>query len=174
MLDERVDAAGGLADAGLHHVLGELLFVEGHHFLHIAHAALQVLAEGDDLANDHGRAGQRLHHAKLSTLDALGDFDFAFTGEQRDGAHLAQVHADGVVGLFQRSRGQVQLDVFALFEVEVLVAAELGPVEQVDALGADGGNQVVQIVGIVHIVRQHVVHVAVSQIALFLARIDQV
>ena len=44
-----------------------------------------------DRAVEHG-----LEHLALAVLDALGDLDLALAGEQRDRAHLAQVHADGV------------------------------------------------------------------------------
>ena len=147
VLDQRVDAAYGGLDARLHHLFGELFLVEDHHFFDVAHAALEVFAQGDDLANHDRRARDGLEHAHLAALDALGDFDFALAGEQRHGAHLAQVHAHRVVGFFHRPRRKVQLDVFALFRLEFLVAAELGAVEQVDALGADGGDQVVEIIG---------------------------
>ena len=40
-----------------------------------------------------------------------------------------------------------ELDVFAFFELKVFVGAELGAIEQIDALRADGGDQIVQIVG---------------------------
>ena len=50
---------------------------------------------------------------------------------------------------------------------------KFGRVEQIDALGADGGDQIVQIVGRADLIRQHVVHVAVGEIALFLADFDQ-
>ena len=174
MLDDEVNAGNGGLDARLHHIFGELFFVEDNHFFDVAHTALEVFAEGDDFADHDGRAGDGLEHAHLAALNALGDFDFALAGEQRDRAHLAQVHAHRVVGFFQRAGRQVQLNVFALFQLEVLVAAELGAVQQVDALGADGGNQIVQIVGRgAHLIRQHVVHVAVGEIALFLADIDQ-
>ena len=103
VLDQRVDAGDGGLDAGLHHLFGELFFVEDHHFLYVADAALEVFAESDDLANDDGRAGDGLEHAHLAALDALGDFDFAFARKQRHGAHFAQVHAHGVVGFFQRA-----------------------------------------------------------------------
>ena len=115
VLHQRVDAADGLADAGLQHLFGDLFLVEDHHFLDVAHAALEVFAEADDFADHDGRARDGLHHAHLAALDALGDFDFALAREQRHGAHLAQVHADGVVGFFECARGQVELDVFALF-----------------------------------------------------------
>ena len=174
MLHQRVDARHGGLHARLHHFFGELFFVEDHHFFHVAHAALQVFAQRHNLANHDRRARNRLQHAHLAALNALGDFNFAFAREQRHGAHLAQIHAHRVVGFFQRARRQVELDVFALFELEVLVAAKFGRVEQIDALGADGGDQIVQIVGRANLFRQHVVHVAVGQIALFLAGFDQV
>jgi hypothetical protein len=45
---------------------------------------------------------QTVHDAPLAALDAARDADFASRVRERHGAHLAQVHADGVVGL---SRG---------------------------------------------------------------------
>ena len=65
--------------------------------------------------NDDGRTRERFEHADLAALDALGDFDFAFAREQRNGSHLAQVHADGVVGFFERAGSEVEFDVLALF-----------------------------------------------------------
>jgi hypothetical protein len=41
---------------------------------------------------------QHVEDPHVALLDALGDLDLALAGEQRDGAHLAQVHAHGVVG----------------------------------------------------------------------------
>ena len=71
----------------------------------------------DDLPHDDGRSGKRFQNGELAALDALCDFDFAIAGEQRNGAHFAEVHADGVVGLFQCARSQVELEiaVFRLF-----------------------------------------------------------
>jgi hypothetical protein len=147
VLHQRVDAGHGGLDARLHHLFGELLFVEDHHFLDVAHAALQVLAQATISRITMGEREMALSTRSLAALDALGDLHLALARQQRHRAHLAQVHAHRVVGLFQRSRRQVELDVLALFQLEVLVAVELGAVQQVDALGADGGDQVVQIVG---------------------------
>ena len=141
VLHQGVDARHGGFDASLHYLFGELFLVEDHHFFHVAHAALQVFAEGRDFADDDGRTRNGFEHAHLAALDTLGDFDFAFAREQRDGAHFAQVHAHGVVGFFQRARRQIQLDVFAFLQLKILVAGELGSVQQVDALTADGGHQ---------------------------------
>ena len=134
---------------------------------------LRSSPRADDLANHDGRAGDGLEYAQLAALDALGDFYFALAGEQRNRAHFAQVHAHRVVGFFEGPGRQVELDIFALFQLEVLVGAELGAVQQVDALGADGGDQVVQIVGRAHLLRQHIVDIAVGEIALFFADLDQ-
>ena len=173
VLDERVDAGDGGFDAGLHDIFRELFLVEDDDFFYVAHAALEVFAEGDDLADDDGRAGDGLEHAELAALDALGDFDFAFAGEQRNGAHFAQIHAHGVVGLLERARRQVELDIFALFKFEVLVGAELGAVEQVNALCANGGDEVVEVVGGADLIWQDVVDIAVGEIAFFLADLDE-
>ena len=175
VLEDDVDAADGGAHAGLQNLFGQLFFVEGDDFLDVADAAAQVFAEGDDLANDDGRARDGLHHAELAALDALGDFDFALAGEQRNGAHLAQVHADGVVGLFERAGREVELYVVGLFAglglVLVAVAAELRLAgEHIDALGVDGGEKIVEIVGSGDITGQQVVDLAVGEIALLLAR----
>ena len=70
---------------------------------------------------------------------------------------------------------QIKLDVFALFELKILVGAKLRRVQQIDALGADRRHQIVDVVGrSADVLRQHVIHVAVGQIALLLAGIDQV
>jgi len=81
---------------------------------------------------------------------------------------FAQVMRTGSL-VFSGCGRQVQLDVLALFQLEVLVGAELGLSSSVDALGADGGNQVVRSSGCEPISSQHVVDIAVGEIALFLA-----
>ncbi len=174
MLDQRFNARDRRTNARLHHVFGELFFVEDHNFFHIAHAALQVFAERDDLANYDRRSRNRLEHTHLPALDALGDLHFAFARQQRYGAHLAQIHAHGIVGFFKRPRGQVEFDVLALFQFEVLVAAKFWRVQKVDTLGADGCDQIIQVVGRPHLFGQNVVHVAVGEIALVLTGIDKV
>src|SRR6266498_1996438 len=59
----------------------------------------EPLAEIEDLADgDRGRE-DRGEHLLLALLDPLRDLDLALAREQGDRAHLAQVHADGIVGL---------------------------------------------------------------------------
>ena len=171
VLEDDLDAADGLADARLQDLLGEFFLVEGDDFLDVADAAAEVFAEADDLADDNGRAGDGFHDAHLAALDTLGDLDLALTGEQGDGAHLAEVHADGVVGFFEGSGGEVEFDVFGLFAGFGLVFFALfeAAFAELDALGADGGEEVVQVVGGDDALGEQVVDLAEGHVALFLA-----
>ncbi len=179
VLYELVDALDGLFDARLHDLLGQLLLIEGDDLLDVADAALEVLAERGDLADDDGGARDRLHDAHLATLDALGDLDLALARQQRDGTHLAEVHADGVVGLFQRAWGQVKLDVgvfrtfFALLFTVLATAAAAIAREHVNALGVDGRQQVVQVVGGGDVTGQQIIDLTVGEIALFLTGLNE-
>ncbi len=67
-----------------------------------------LLAHGDDFLNHQRRARERFQDGALAALDAARDFHFAIAREQRHGAHLAQVHADGVVDLFAQCRRAVR------------------------------------------------------------------
>ena len=113
----------------------------------------------------------------LSTLDALGDFDFALAGEQGNGAHLAEVHADGVVGLLEGSGREIELYVVGLFAglglVLFAIAGELVAGEHIDALGVDGGEKVIEIVGGGDVAGQEVVDLAVGEISLFFPGVDE-
>ena len=95
---------------------GQLFVVEYDDFLDRAAALAQVVADGDEFLDDDRRTSDGLHHDELAALDALGDGDFAFAREQRNGAHFAQVHANGIVGFFERAGSQVK---FALALVTV-------------------------------------------------------
>ena len=178
VLEDDVDAAGCGANAGLQDLFGELFFVEGDDFLNVANATAQVFAETDDLSNDDGRSRDGLHDAHLAALDALGDFDFALAGEQGDGAHLAEVHADGVVGLLEGSGREVELYVVGLFAgfglVLVAVACELGFAGQdVDALRVDGCEKVIEIVGCGDVTGEEVVDLAEGEIPLLFPCVDE-
>ena len=115
VLQDDVDAADGGAHTRGENLFRQLFFVEGDDFLDVADAALEVFAQAYDLANHDRRARDGLHHAELPALDALGDLDLALAGQQRNGAHLAQIHADGIVGLLERAGREVELYVVGLF-----------------------------------------------------------
>ena len=90
-----------------------------------------LLAHGDDFLDHQRRAGERFQNRVLAALDAARDFDFAFAREQRNRAHLAQVHADGIVDLFAEAGGQFEIEqFFGFFE---LLLEILGLFEDFDA-----------------------------------------
>ena len=72
-------------------------------------ALLQLLGQIDHHALHQGGAADGLLHPQFAALHAPGEIDLAFAGQQRNGAHFAQVHANrvvGVDGLFHRRRMQ--------------------------------------------------------------------
>ncbi len=148
MLEQSVDAADSYPNARLQNFFGDLFFIENHHFLDVADATLEVLAQGDNLANDDGRTGNGLEYPQLPALNALGNLNFAFSGQQWNSAHLAQVHADGVIGFLECARCKVEFNVLALLTLALeLISAKLGTAfEHINALGPDGGQQIVEIV----------------------------
>ena len=96
----------------------------GHHQIgnhqNIAHGQ-RVLANGfgqrQNISNHQRRSGQRFAHSGLAALDALGQLDLALTREQRHGAHLAQIHAHGIVGLVAEILRQFLIsELFALLD----------------------------------------------------------
>ena len=65
-------------------------------------AVVQLVAPDDDgLEGERGFAKAR-NHRLAAGFDALGNGDFAFARKQFDRAHLAQIHAHGIVGALGR------------------------------------------------------------------------
>ncbi len=104
-LVERVDLVEKCFQPLLDNLFRDFLFVEGDQLFNGADAFFEVLAEGEQFTNDNWRARKRLQDAVLPTLNPLSNFNFAFAGEQRNGSHLAQIHADGIIGFFQSAGG---------------------------------------------------------------------
>src|ERR1051326_999752 len=117
VLADVVYLAGEIFQARLHDFVGDFLFVEGDELFDRAHAALEVFAQREDFLDDDRRAGKRFENADLPALDALCDFNFTFAREQRNRAHLAQVHAHRVVRFFQSARGEIKFYIFAFLQV---------------------------------------------------------
>ena len=132
------------------HLFRELFFVEGDDFLDVANAALEVFAEADDFANDDGRTRDGLDHAQLAALDALGDFDFAFASEQRDGAHFAQYMRTGslVFSSVPGVRSSSTSSSLRRLRARTFRARQIcRRRRRLDALGVDGGEEIVEVVG---------------------------
>src|SRR5205085_3083438 len=123
---EHVDLFPGLADLvyqlqGLFQLrfdlfVGEFFIGELNDVLDDAGVFFKLFADGYDFTNNYRGTRQRLQHDQLTALDALCDFNFTVAGQQRNRAHLAEVHADGIIRLFERTWGEVEFDVgFRLF-----------------------------------------------------------
>ena len=70
-------------------------------------AFLELVGHIDDYALYQGGAADGLLHAQLTAFHAAREIDLTFASEERNGTHLAEVHADGIVGvdgLFNRGR----------------------------------------------------------------------
>jgi len=90
----------------------------------------------------------------------------AFAREQGDRSHFAQIHANGIVGFFEGAGVRSSSTSLALFRpLQISYRArrkEFGAFQHIDALRADGSEQVVQIFGLttscgmrfVHLVRR--------------------
>src|ERR1017187_1590386 len=104
-LVERVDLGEKFFQAVVDNLFRDLLFVERHQLFNRADALFEVLAQGEKFTNYDRRARQRLQNAVLPPLYSLSDVNFAFAGKQGNSPHLAQIHADGVIGFFQSAGG---------------------------------------------------------------------
>ena len=65
-------------------------------------AFVELVAPDDDGLEGQRAFAEARDHRLAAGLDALGDRDFAFAGQQLDRAHLAQIHAHGIVGALAR------------------------------------------------------------------------
>src|SRR5690606_22032723 len=123
----------------------------------------------------------RMQHFTNAFLDALGDFDFAFAGQQFDGAHFAHVHAHRVGGAarFGFNRRKYRCRFFRRHFVSVVGVVghqQLGIggfFDHRDAHVVDHLDDVFHLVGVGNRIRQVVVHFGIGQVALFLAKCDQ-
>jgi hypothetical protein len=114
-LADRVDLAEDLLLAVVDLLVGQLFVDERDELADAALVVLQLIAHLHDHAGDRRRARDRLDDGELAALDALGDLDLAFAREQRDGAHLAEVHPDRIVRLVERAGRQIELELLGAF-----------------------------------------------------------
>ena len=172
-VDLLLDLPGALLDP----LFGDLLVVEDHQLANRPVTGMEAVPELDDVLGDERRARNRLDDGELSALDAAGDFDLALAGEQRHRAHLAEVHADGIVGLVERTGREVELELLgalggpveAFFVPEILLIR----VDDLDAGAAEGIEEVVELVRRGDFRRQQLVHLVVQEVALLLADRDE-
>ena len=134
-----------LPPARLELLVGDLFLVEHHELADGALAALELLAHLDDFLRHLGRPRNRLDDGELALFDPLGDRDLALAREERDGAHLAEVHADRIVRLVERARREVEIHLIAALALELVVAVALLRVDDLNARAPEGAEQIVQL-----------------------------
>ncbi|MDT4813119.1 hypothetical protein FQZ97_460900 [compost metagenome] len=139
-----------------------------------------ALVFGEDAVDGTGEVGDGAHHFADAFLDTLGDFDFAFAGQQLHGAHFTHVHAHGVGGAadigFHGSQGGSGF--FSCCFVGVGFGQQQGirirgTLEYVDPHVVDHADDVFHLFRIGNILRQVVVDLRVSQVSLLTATGDQ-
>src|SRR5262245_18837322 len=158
-------------------LVGNLLVVEDHQLQDGALAGVQLIAELDHFLGDERRARDRLYYRQLPALDPPRDLDLALARQERHRAHLAQVHADRIVGLVERARREIELELLGAFArpVDRLVVPEvfLVRVDDLDAGAAERVEEVVELVRGGDLRRQQLVDFVVEQVALLFADVDQ-
>jgi len=112
-----------------------------------------------------------LHH-QFGVLDALGNLNFLLAGEQRDLAHLLEVHPDGIVQYIELRVGLVFLLLVMGF-LAVLVAIDLRGIDDVDLHGPEPGHDRVHLLGLVDAVGKDFAQVIEGDVTLFLGQLDE-
>jgi hypothetical protein len=165
MLLQLIDAARDVLDTALRNLLGDLFLIEDDDFLNRASAALQIVANGQNLVDHNGRARKCFQGGELSPLDTLGNVHLPFAREQRRGAHLPQVNAHRIAGRFRSAWSQVKLDLLCFLGKLLLETRPRYPriaFEHVKAPRANGDKQIAHILRGMHVVRNQTIQLVVS------------
>ncbi len=171
-LSDRLDLPKHLTLAVIDLVVGQLFVDKRHELADASLFVLELIAHRHDRAGDRRRAGDRLDDRQLAAFDALGDLDLALAGEEGHGAHLAEVHADRIVGLVECAGGQVELELLGSFPsaVQQLVfAILLFGIDDLDPGAAERAEQIIELVRRRDVGGQELVDLVVQQVSLFLA-----
>jgi hypothetical protein len=141
-----------------------------------------VAPDDDRLEGERGFAEAR-DHRLAAGLDALGDGDLALAGEQLDRAHLAEIHADRIVGAvgrlaggFRRDRGGRRLGELAALRLvvggRVVRLLRLVGLDDVDAHVVEHRVDVFDLVGRGGVRGQHLVELVDGHVAALLRGLD--
>jgi hypothetical protein len=120
----------------------------------------------------------RLDHGQLAALDSPRDLDFALAREERDGAHLAQVHPHRVVRLVERPGREIELQFLGALPrpvdgLGIVAQVFLVRIDDLDTGAAKGIEQVVELVRRRDFRRQELVDLVVQEVTLFLADVNE-
>ena len=139
-----------------------------------------AIVVGQDAVHRARELGDGAHHFADAFLDALGDFDLAFAGQQFHGTHFTHVHAHRVGGATDVAfhRGQGRCGFFRCGFVGIRLGQQQGIrirgcLEYVDPHVVDHADDVFHLFRIGNILRQVVVDLRVSQVSLLTASGDQ-
>ena len=105
---------------GLDPLLGKIFVGKVDQILNDAGILFELLAQQHDLTDDERRTGQRLEDPQLPPLDPSWRSGPRRLASVEEPSHFPQVHADGIVGLFQSTGSQVEMDVGRLPSFELL------------------------------------------------------
>jgi hypothetical protein len=161
----------------VHLLFGGVVLLDGLDDVLELHAALlQVLADAHQFLDGHGHLDQGVHDLEFAGLDLLGDVDLAVAVQETHGAHLAQVHAHGVVAAGGIVGAVLVLGQFELLLFLDLLAVVLGDldaagqllVDDVDVELVEDDDDLVDLFGSVDFRRQSLVELVEGQKALFL------
>jgi hypothetical protein len=175
-LAHRVDLPQHLAFALVDLLVGDFLVGKRHELADCPLLVLELVAHLHDEPRNGRRPGDGLDDRKLSAFDALGDLDLAFARQQGNGAHLAQIHADGVVGLVEGAGREIQLQLLRAFAgaiEELLFPVGLLRIDNFNAGAAERAEEVVQLLRGRDVRRKQLVDLVVEQVAFFLADRDE-
>jgi hypothetical protein len=161
-------------------LFGQFFIVKLDDFLDRPRALAQVIPNRDQFLDDDRRTSNRLHHHQLPALNPLRDGHFAFARQQRHRAHLAQVHAHRIVGLFERTRRQIQVAALGLVTVVLdhritvaVVRRHLNRARRfrrrrvfvnLDAVAFECGQKVVDLFRRMHLRRKRIVYFVIQQV----------
>ena len=186
-LSDFVDLLEGLFCFCFDLFFGELFVVELDDFLDGARAGAEIFADLEQLFQDQRSARDGFQDEELAALDTLGDGNFTFARQQRNRAHFAQIHANGIVGFFESARTEVEIAVFGsdfFLYYDFCTIGSIGGGKRglrsrkilvhIDAVTLEGGKQIVDFFRRVHLGRQGIVHLFVKQVAALRAHGDEV
>ncbi len=133
-------------------------------------AGEELGAEASDVGADGGGFEEGGLGLEFGVLDALGDLDFLFARQQRDLAHLLEIHAHRVVeDVVLRGTGLLLLGLLhALLEIVNLIG-----LEDLDLKVLQNGEDVVDFLLVLDRLRQRFVDVVEGEVALLLGVADE-
>ena len=145
---------------------------------------VQFVAPDDDGLEGQRAFAETRDHRLAAGLDALGNRDFALARQQLDGAHLAQIHAHGIVGALARlalldlgdgllrDLDQLVLGLVVGAFVLFLVAVEVVGLGNVDAHVREHRHDVLDLLGRGLVAWQHFVELIEGHEATLLGLLD--